>query len=94
MFLYPRSLKQGKEGGFLLLCIREDVLITHPGFVNVGKFGVLGNAGSDGKLIGGVVEKAVGRDGGGGEIDILHYGWRGSDVSLLFIFGEGFFGMC
>ena len=88
MFLYSRSLERGKEGGFLFLCIREDVLIVRPGFINVGKFRVLGNAGSDGELVSGVIEEVVGGDGRGGEIDILHLGWGGGQMCHFFLYSE------
>ena len=51
VFLYPCSLKRGEEGGFLFLCVREDVLVLCPGFIDVGELRVLGDAGSDGELV-------------------------------------------
>ena len=78
----------------MFLRVREDVLIVRPGFINVGEFGVLGNAGSEGELVSGVVEEAVGGDGGGGEIDVLHFWLERVRCVAFFIFGEGLFGMC
>ena len=95
MFLYACFLERGEEGGFLLFCVGEDVLVVCPGFIDGGEFGILGNAGSDGELIGGVSEESIGGDRRGSEVDVLHLCLRGRlDVSFSFIIRKDFSGMC
>ena len=61
-----------------------------PGFIDVGKLRVLGDASSDGELVSGVIEEAVAGDGRGGEIDILHLGWGGVRCVAFFDIWRGF----
>ena len=66
------------------------MLIVRPGFIDVSEFRVLGNASSDGELVSGVIEEAVGGDGRGGEIDVLHFGWGGVRCVASFYIQRGF----